>query len=76
MIPRPLLLIRRTYSFGMKVGDLIQIKNHNWGEQPSVGLVTGHRYNSNGFDVWNVTLDDQEKQYYLTHELLVISESR
>jgi len=60
----------------MKVGDLIQIKNHNWGGQPSVGLITGHRYNPNGFDVWSVLLSDQEKQYYLTHELLVINESR
>ena len=61
----------------MKVGDLIQIKNHNWGEQPEIGLVTAHRLSENGIDVWSVTLNNQKKlHYYMTHELLVINESR
>ena len=61
----------------MKIGNLVMVKNHNWGEQPSIGLVTGHKHSHNGFDVWSVTLTDQKRlHYYMTHELLVINESR
>ena len=61
----------------MQVGDLIQVKNHNWGDQPEIGLVTTHMFSKNGIDVWGITLNNQEKlQYYMTHELLVLNESR
>ena len=61
----------------MEVGDLIQIKNHNWGEQPDIGLVTTHMLSQNGIDVWGILLNNQEKlQYYMTPELLVLNASR
>ena len=61
----------------MQVGDLIQVKNHNWGEQPDIGLVTTHMFSKNGIDVWGILLNNQENlQYYMSHELLVLNESR
>ena len=61
----------------MEVGDLIQIKNHNWGEHPDIGLVTTHMLSQNGIDVWGILLNNQEKlQYYMTHELSVLNASR
>ena len=61
----------------MQVGDLIQVKNHSWGDQPSIGLVMRHRLSSRGYNVWGVLLNDQEElHYYMTHDLLVINESR
>jgi hypothetical protein len=59
------------------VGDLIQLKNHNWGEQHTIGLVMEHRLSSRGYNVWGVLLNDQEElQYYMTHDLSVINASR
>ena len=61
----------------MQVGDLIQVKNHNWGDRPDIGLVTTHMLSQNGIDVWGITLNNQESlQYYMSHELLVLNESR
>jgi len=61
----------------VQVGDLIQIKNRNWGDQPEIGLVTSHMLSKNGIDVWGITLNNQEGlQYYMTYELLVLNESR
>ena len=61
----------------MRVGDLVQVKNHSWGEEPSIGLVTRHKLSVRGYNVWGVALNSQKHlHYYMTHELLVINESR
>ena len=61
----------------MQVGDLIQVKNRSWGDQPEIGLVTAHMLSKNGIDVWGIILNNQENlQYYMSHELLVLNESR